>query len=92
MTDHPEDLAGQLAPARAALVAARTSAKPFGVEYDAASDAIAAIDRAGRRLAGAVLDRPRVPVIGQIGDGGVVTFYPGGREYLDALHARIGQR
>jgi len=34
----------------------------------------------------------RVPVIGQIGDGGVVTFYPGGREWLDDIQRRLAAR
>ena len=34
----------------------------------------------------------RVPVIGQVGDGGVVTLFPGGREWLDAIQRRMGLR
>lgn len=34
----------------------------------------------------------RVPVIGQVGHGGVVTFHPGGREWLDAVHHRLAAR
>ena len=34
----------------------------------------------------------RVPVIGQVGDGGVVSFYPGGREWLDDVQRRLAAR
>ncbi len=91
MTDQPDDFATRLAPARAALVAAKTTAKPHGVDYDAATDAIAALDRASVRLSGAPIERPRVPIIGEVGDGGVVTFYPGGRELMEAAVARASQ-
>lgn len=34
----------------------------------------------------------RVPVIGQVGDGGVVTLYRDGREWLEAVQNRLAAR